>query len=123
MNISLAATNPACQALKHGTANAYARYRCRCREARQDVNRHQRSHYARQRAGISGANHRDVDPEAVQRAVRGEYPRPRLGLAERRLAVTLLTAQETAARDIAHLLGIAERSVVRHRAAARRATR
>lgn len=62
------------------------------------------------------------DPIAVERAITGEWPRPPLRPIERHLAIARLDRLRLSAREIAERLGIAERTVCRHRAARRLST-
>ncbi|WP_228976724.1 helix-turn-helix domain-containing protein [Streptomyces sp. DH12] len=60
--------------------------------------------------------HRDVDLVAVDRAVRGDSPRPELTEREQRYAVVVMTRAGYSGEAIAGRLGILERTVVRWRA-------
>lgn len=97
----------ACSAPLHGTWPAYRRHGCRCPDIVQRVRASRRTH----RRPIF------IDPIAVERTIAGE-PLP-LNLAERREAIARLDAARLSASAIAAKLGIAERTVVRHRAARR----
>jgi len=64
--------------------------------------------------------HTEVDEAAVARACWGDGS-VRLGMVERRIAVRRLTEAGLSSAAIGEVLGLAERSVVRLRAANRRA--
>lgn len=66
-------------------------------------------------APVGATWHRGVDLIAVERALRGVPPIPELTEDEQRHAVTVMTAAEMSARDIAARLGIAARTVTRWR--------
>lgn len=115
---------PGCPAPVHDTAWAYNKHRCRCPKALA----HERERHAVYRAKLPHGsrayrNHTDVDPVAVDYAVRGERlangQRPQLGRAERRLAVERLHRAGLKGPEIARRLGITTRSVDRHLSALR----
>jgi transcriptional regulator with XRE-family HTH domain len=107
-----------CTAERHDTWSAYRYDRCRCPGIVERVHATWRRRSAGRRTGRgqwSRAQH--VDEVAVRRAMTGE--RMVLTIPERREAVRQLTKQGMSTLQIAHRLGISDRSVARHRAATR----
>ncbi|ROO51048.1 regulatory LuxR family protein [Micromonospora sp. Llam0] len=99
-----------CIAERHGTAWMYRRWGCRCPDA-------VAARRAHRNAGRTVST--DIDPVAVQRAIRGDLNQP-LTLAERAAAVAQMTAAGCTSQLIADRLGIDQRTVVRHRARLRK---
>lgn len=108
-----------CPARLHGTRWAYDRHGCRCPDAKATKRRPQVHGTGRHPVGRRNAV---ADPENVAAALyrihQGD-PAPILNAPECRAVVHALTRMGWSARDIAVTLGLAQRSVVRHRAAAR----
>lgn len=102
-----------CAARRHGTRNAYKRLGCRCPEARQVMRP-----VWRQRPSRAV----QADPIAVQRTCSGHRPTT-LHRSERAAAIQDLHDRGLSAREIAALVGVAKRTVERHRAAGRRTNR
>lgn len=107
-----------CSAALHGTSWAYDRHRCRCADARAYKNR-----WHKPQVRGTGQHGRDrTEPDqlsidiALDRARLGGPP-PLLNVPERRTVVATLTAAGWTAARIALALGLAQRSVVRHRTA------
>lgn len=116
------ATAPECPASWHGTGWAYAKYGCRCPEARED--RRCKWHVNHSRSGRrrgEHACHRDVDHVVLERALRGEVV-AEAGVTEREEIVRLLTARGGSMMTIARVLAVTPRAVgrIRHRLRARR---
>lgn len=99
-----------CAAARHGTAWMYRRWGCRCPEAVEARRAHRNAGRPR---------HTDIDPVAVQRAIRGDLAGP-LTIAERAAAVAQMTAAGCTSQLIADRLGCDQRTVVRHRARLRK---
>lgn len=109
-----------CTATHHGTNYAYSRYRCRCPDARAAKFRPQVHGTGRHGYSLTA-----YDPDNVAIAltrIRTGGPPPVISVPERRAVVAALTRAGWGAARIATALGLAQRSVVRHRAAVRTTT-
>lgn len=102
---------------RHGTASGYDTYGCRCMDCRR-VNAARKADYkARQRRAENYMPpDDDVDEIAVVRALEGQYPYTDLTIAER---VEVARRSPLSASELAQLLGVAARTVVRLRARGR----
>lgn len=117
VRISPTASDPDCPAAWHLTGWAFARYGCRCPEAKQERKGQWHTHHGRSYGDTprgEHARHYDVDPVLVERAAKGDY-RVRPGTTERRILVARLTAEGLSAQEIAKQIGLAPRSVTRIR--------
>ncbi|MFI6763321.1 helix-turn-helix domain-containing protein [Micromonospora sp. NPDC050417] len=102
----------ACTAQKHGTRNAYERYRCRCPEARQVM----RPVWRRRPSRAIQA-----DPVAVDLLRTGRRPAI-VHRSEQAAAIRALHDQGLPASQIAGRIGVTVRTVERHRATYRAVT-
>lgn len=105
-----------CPARQHGTPHAYSRYRCRCPDAR-DASRPYWRRRSKQLAGIGhypSRIRRGYDPIAVERALAGDHSIV-LTADELTAAIAKCTRWRMSALQIAERLGVAPRTVVRHR--------
>lgn len=106
-----------CPATHHGTTYAYRRYGCRCPGVHRRWKTKQVPGTGRHGYAFNGYDPVNVTT-ALQRARRGDPP-ALISVPERRAVVAALTAEHWSANRIAAALGLAQRSVLRHRAAVR----